>query len=420
MNKMSVAIIGQGYVGLPTSVACAKAGFTTYGIDTSAEKIAMLAKGRSYIDDVSDAELADARAYFHPTTDFNVLKDSDVILICVPTPLNANKTPDTSYIQNAGRQVARHLRKGHLVILESTSYPGTTEEVLMPILEESGLKCGKDFHLAFSPERVDPGNDMAFAEIPRVVGGVTKRCTDLAVQFYKKYIRHVHRVSGTKVAEMAKLLENIYRLVNISLVNELALVAGKMDIDIWEVIEAAKTKPYGFTAFYPSPKVGGHCIPLDPFYLSWKAREYNFFTRFIELAGEINDQMPHFVVTRVQWALNKVKKSVSGARILVVGVAYKKDISDARESAAYDIISDLLRKGAKVSYHDPHVAQYRVGRTGMRSVRLTDENLANADCVLILTDHSAIDFERVASRAKFVVDTRNAVKKRSFKNVTWL
>lgn len=422
MNSKNVVIMGQGYVGLPTAIMCAKAGFTVFGLDKNAKKISLLKKGKSYIDDIPDEELKNAlnSKKYIPTTDIKVLKEASVVLICVPTPLDKNKLPDISYITSAGKTIAKYLHKNQLIVLESTTYPGTTEEVLLPMLEKTGLKCGKDFYLAFSPERVDPGNKIAFCDIPRVIGGIDKKCTEVALKFYKQFIKSVFTVSSTRTAEMTKLLENIYRLVNISLINELALVAGKMGIDIWEVIEAAKTKPYGFTPFYPSPKVGGHCIPLDPFYLSWKAREYGFFTHFIDLAGEINDQMPHFVITRVIWALNKFKKATNGAKILIIGIAYKKDISDTRESAVYDIISDLLKKGALVSYHDPYIHELQIKDKKFRSVPLTDKELENTDCVLILTDHSNIDFNRVAKKAKFVIDTRNAIKSRSYKNISWL
>ena len=408
----------------------AKAGFHVFGIDIQKKRIDSLNKGKSYIGDVSEEDIREIiqNKKFQAFNNFNYLKNTDVVTICVPTPLDKYKIPDISYIKNSVEEVKKRLHRGQLVILESTTYPGTTEEVILPLLEETGLKVGRDFYLAFAPERIDPGNKMPLSEIPKVVGGITKECTKLATLFYNQFLKKVHPVSSAETAEMTKILENTFRLVNISMINELSLLCGKMGINIWEVIEAAKTKPYGFMSFYPSPKVGGHCIPLDPFYLSFKAREYNFWARFIELAGEINEQMPHYVVTTVIYALNTKKKGVSGSRILVCGVSYKKDIGDTRESAAHEIISDLLRKRAKVDYFDPYVKEFRVDNKTLNSIKYSPSSLKNYDLILILTDHSdstsspqaGFNYDEIAKNSKLVVDTRNTIKSRKHKNVFWL
>ena len=416
-KKAKVAIIGLGYVGLPHLVMIAKAGFKIMGLDIKKERVDSLNKGKSYIGDVKSEDIKSVKKNFYATTSFEPLKKADVVIICVPTPLDKYKIPDISYIKNSTLEIQKRLHKNELIILESTTYPGTTEEVLLPMFQETGLKVGKDFYLAFAPERIDPGNKMPLSDIPKVVGGVTKKCTELTKLFYQQFLKYVHPVSSSKVAEMTKILENTYRLINISAINELSMLCGKMGIDIWEVIEAAKTKPYGFQPFYPSPKVGGHCISLDPFYLSWKAKEYNFWLRFIELAGEINEQIPHSVVTRVIWALNSKRKSVRDSNILVWGVAYKRDIADSRESAAYDIIWDLKRKGAKVDYFDPYIKEFKVDNKTFKSIRYSPSSLKNYDLVLILTDHSGFDYEQLAKKAKLVVDTRNAIKSRKYKNV---
>ena len=428
-KKAKIAIIGMGYVGLPHAVEIAKADFFVSGIDVQKKRVSSLNKGISYIKDIESADLKKVlkKKKFKAFNDYSLLKTADVIIICVPTPLDDYKIPNLFYIKSSVEEIKKYLRKGQLIILESTTYPGTTEEIILPLLQETGLKVGKDFHLAFAPERIDPGNDMGFSDIPKVVGGVTKKCTNLTELFYKQFIKSVYPVSSPKVAEMTKLLENIYRLVNISAINELALLCGKMKIDIWEVIDAAKTKPYGFQAFYPSPRVGGHCIPLDPFYLSWKAKEYNFWTRFIELAGEINEQMPHYTVTMVNYALNKQGKSIRDSKILVWGVAYKRDIGDTRESAALEIIPDLLRKGALIDYFDSYVHKITIRKKSavrnnkadlkLKSVNFSLKSLKKYDCVLILTDHSEFDYEKIAQSAKLIVDTRNAVKSKKHKNV---
>jgi len=422
-KKAKIAILGLGYVGLPHAVLMAKAGFSVLGIDIKKERVDSLNNGKSYIKDVSSEELSEIikEGRFKAFNVFEPLEIADVVVICVPTPLDKNKNPDISYIKNSIEEVKKYLHKGQLIILESTTYPGTTEEVVLPILEEGGLKAGKDFYLVFAPERIDPGSKIPHSEIPKVVGGITKECTEIAVLFYSQFLEKVFPVSSAKTAEMAKILENTFRLVNVSMINELALLCNKMNIDIWEVIEAAKTKPYGFMPFYPSPKVGGHCISVDPFYLSYKAREHNFWARFIELAGEINEQMPHAVVTAVNHALNKSKKAVNGSKVLIWGASYKKDIGDSRESAFYDVVRDLLKKEADLEYFDPYIESIDIdgneGIVKMKSIKLSDEKIGSYDLVLILTDHSDFDYENLADKAKIVVDTRNAIKSRSHKNV---
>ena len=422
-KKAKVVVIGLGYVGLPTAVELAKVGFEVFGIDIKKERVDLANKGKSYILDVPSEDLKEAvnSKKLLAFNTYQSLKNSDIVLICVPTPLDKYKIPDISYIKSTTEEIAKHLQEGQLIILESSTYPGTTREIILPNLQKTGLKVGKDFFLAHCPERIDPGNEKyKLKDVSRVVGGITKKCTQLATEFYRSFIKaQVLPLSSADVAEMTKILENTFRLVNISMINELAMLCGKMGIDIWEVIEAAKTKPYGFYPFYPSPKVAGHCIPLDPFYLSYKAKEYNFWTRFIELAGEINEQMPHFVVTKVIWALNLKKKPVKESKILVWGVAYKKDITDARESAAYDIIRDLKRKGAKVDYFDPFVKEFNVDNKTLKSIKYSLPKLKKYDLVLILTDHSGFNYEQLARKANLIVDTRNAIKSRKHKNVSW-
>ena len=425
MKSQKIAIIGLGYVGLPTALALAEKKISVIGFDINEKRVADLNKAKSYIKEVSDARLKKALGHFHSTTDFSKLSECETILIAVPTALTKNRAPDLGPVISAAESIAQHLTKGTLVILESTTFPGTTEEIVQPILEKSGLKAGRDFYLAFGPERIDPGNkEFAFNEVTKVVGGIDAASTKRAVDFYKKYVSSVHPVSSPRVAEMTKLLENIFRLVNISLVNELKMFTDKIAVDFSEVMEAAKTKPYGFMPFQPGPGIGGHCIPLDPYYLSWKAKEYGFTPRFIELASEINEHMPHHVVTKTNWVLNKHKKSLNGARILVLGTAYKKDIDDARESPAIPILWDLLRKGAEVSYHDPYIPSVRVSRDRynsnvhssditLKSVKLTAAELKAADCVLILTDHTAFQPTFIAKNSKLVIDTRNLIKKRA-------
>jgi UDP-N-acetyl-D-glucosamine dehydrogenase len=410
-----VGVIGLGYVGLPLAVEFARAGFRTVGIDVDAARVGQVRSGRSYIPDVS-TETVQAlveREKLTATPDFTSLRDTDAVIICVPTPLRKTKEPDISYILAAAEHLRDHLHAPQLVILESTTYPGTTDEVLLPILEERGLKLDQDFYLAFSPERVDPGNSrFQTNNIPKVVGGVSQLSTEIAAALYQTIVERVHRVSSSRVAETAKLLENTFRSVNIGLVNELAQLCYHLGVDSWEVIEAAATKPFGFMAFYPGPGIGGHCIPLDPHYLSWKARLHGFEARFIGLAEEVNSHMPNHVVQLIQDGLNDQAKPVKGSKILLVGVAYKKDINDVRESPALAIIDQLIHKHAQVSYHDPFVAGISVDGAGaLKGIELTDAVLSRADCAVIVTDHSHIDYSRVVRLAPLVVDTRNVTRK---------
>jgi len=413
-----VAVIGLGYVGLPLAVGFARAGYPVVGLDVDERKIAALNASRSYIQDVDGADLAAVvrAGRFVAGSDYDLLRDTDAVFICVPTPFDAMKAPDLIYIEQAARGIAPRLHAGHLVILQSTTYPGTTEEFVLPILEESGLKAGADFYLAFSPERINPGDQQFTVEnTPKVVGGLTPHCAELARSLLAQLFAHVHVVSSPRTAEMTKLLENIYRSVNIALVNELALLSERMGIDLWEVIEAAKTKPFGFMPFYPGPGVGGHCIPVDPYYLSWKAREYDFYTKFIELAAEVNQAMPYHVIELAAEALGRQGKPLAGAQILVLGVAFKRDIDDARNSPAERIIELLLSRGAQVDYSDPYVPRFRVGRDvfypqerWLESIDLTDEALFGADCVLIVAGHRIVDYARVVRQARLVIDTVNA------------
>ena len=407
-----LAVVGLGYVGLPLAVEMAKAGHRVVGIDVSAEKVELLNGGTSYIPDVPTDELAPLveRGLIEATTDFSRVAEADAVAICVPTPLNETKEPDTSYMEDATRAIAPHLHPDMLVTLESTTYPGTTEEIIQPILESGGLKVGTDLFLAFSPERVDPGNPVyQTRNTPKVVGGVTPRCTELAVALYGRYIDTIVPVSTTRVAEMSKLLENTFRGVNIALMNELLMLCERMDINLWEVIEAAKTKPFGFMPFYPGPGLGGHCIPIDPFYLSWKAREFDFRTEFIDLSGRINENMPYYVITRLMDAMNRQRKPLAGSRVLMLGVAYKADIDDMRESPAIRIAELLLEKEADLVYHDPYVDRFVADGVEVPQVDLTAEEIAAADVALIVTAHRAVDYEMVVKNAKLVFDTRNAL-----------
>jgi UDP-N-acetyl-D-glucosamine dehydrogenase len=393
-------------------VEMAKAGFTVVGFDVSDEKVALVNKGESYIPDVPTAELAPLvdGGFVVATTDFARASECDGIAISVPTPLDEMKEPDTSFMEAAARSIAPYLKADTLVTLESTTYPGTTEEIVQPILESHGRKVGTDLYLAFSPERVDPGNPVYQTKnTPKVVGGVTAACTDVAAAMYGRFIDTVVPVSTTRAAEMTKLLENIFRCVNIALMNELLVVSERMGINIWEVVEAAKTKPFGFMPFYPGPGLGGHCIPIDPFYLSWKARQFDLHTEFIELAGKTNEAMPYYVVQRLMDALNVHQKPLAGSTVLVLGVAYKANIDDMRESPAIKITELLLAKGANLIYHDPHVPEYRAGGHAMTSEALTPELVAGADAVLIVTDHKGVDYAMVADKARLVLDTRNAL-----------
>jgi len=413
-KKLKIAVVGMGYVGLPLAVKFADAGYNTVGIDIDKERLDLILAGKSYIHDVSSAQLKKvlSKKKFTATNDYGSLRVVDVICICVPTPLDKNKQPDLSYVKYVAREIYSILRKGQMVILESTTYPGTTEEVLLKTFEKNNFKVGKDYFLVFSPERVDPGNKKYKLDaVPKVVGGVTPACTHRAVALYKEVFKSVFPVSSPRVAEMEKLLENIFRNVNIALVNEMAILCRKMDIDIWEVINAAKTKPYGFMAFYPGPGIGGHCIPLDPFYLSWKAKEYAIRTRFIELAGEVNDAMPEYVVSRVQEGMNKKSKSVKGANILVLGVAYKKDIDDMRESPAITIMSLLKKMEANVYFNDPYVSKLVDCDFEVPRIKNLDaKSLKTIDCVVVVTAHSGYDYDKIGKNVGLIVDSRGVVK----------
>jgi len=408
-----VGVIGMGYVGLPLAVELGRERFRIIGIDISTKKVELVNSGISDIDDVADADLKPLvkKGKIRATNDFSQLKQADVVTICVPTPLSKTKDPDVSYILAAVGEVQKYLHPGQLVILESTTYPGTTEELILPMLGETGLVVGKDFFLAFSPERVDPGNKRyGTKNTPRVVGGITPKCTRIAQLFYEQTITQAVAVSSTKSAEMVKLLENTFRSVNIGLVNEVAVMCDRLKIDVWEIIDAANTKPFGFMPFYPGPGLGGHCIPIDPHYLSWKLKSLNYYARFIELAGDINSRMPEYVVERISRALNDKKRSLKGARILILGVSYKKDIKDLRESPALDVIRLLQSAGAKVEYNDPFVPCIHMDGWDWKPLKLTRRILQNSDCVVILTDHSAYNYNFIVRNAKLVVDTRNATK----------
>lgn len=412
-----VGIVGLGYVGLPLSLTFAQGGFKVIGLDIDASKIVQLRAGKSYIRHIGDTLIGPhtQSGRFVPTDDFSAVGQCDAVILCVPTPLNRNREPDMTYIEGTARSIAPHLRRDQLVVLESTTYPGTTDELLRGILERlSGLQAGTDFYLAFSPEREDPGNAKFNTQrIPKVVGGLTPACREVAALLYGAVLAQVVPVSSTRVAEMTKLLENIFRSVNIALVNELKMLCEAMNIDIWEVIDAASTKPFGYMPFYPGPGLGGHCIPIDPFYLTWKAREYEQTTRFIELAGEVNTGMPHYVIERTAWALNGVKKAMNGANILVLGAAYKKDVDDMRESPALRIIEMLQTRGAQVQYHDPYVPKLPKTRhydLDMSSVPIDDATLRGCDALIIVTDHSSIDYARLVRLAPLVIDTRNATR----------
>jgi UDP-N-acetyl-D-glucosamine dehydrogenase len=416
-RQARAGVVGLGYVGLPLAVEIARSGLACVGIDVDSKKVSAISRGESYIPDVPSADvqslLADGR--LSATTDFSVVAGLDTVNICVPTPLRKTKEPDLSYIVSAVEAILPHLHPGMLVVLESTTYPGTTEEVVQPLLESGGLKAGADFFLAFSPERVDPGNAMFNTRnVPKVVGGTSAACAEVACALYRTSIETVVPVSSTRVAEMVKLLENTFRAVNIGLVNEIALMCDCIGINVWEVVDAAKTKPFGFMPFYPGPGLGGHCIPIDPFYLSWKARQYGFEPRFIELAGHINAAMPHATVDKIAAALNVQKKPMNGAHILVAGISYKRDIDDMRESPALDVMGLLHQQGARLQYADPLVPRLAgrswLGGYDLESLTLDAATIARADCVAILTDHTAFDYDAIVSQASLVVDTRNAIK----------
>jgi nucleotide sugar dehydrogenase len=415
-HEALIGVIGLGYVGLPLAVEKGKVGFPVIGFDINAERVGRVNAADNYIGDVLDEDLQNVvrNGLLVATMDFSRLSECDVVIICVPTPLTITRDPDISYIRASTERIVHYLRPGQLITLESTTYPGTTEEVILPLLEKTGLKVGKDFFLAFSPERVDPGNKrFSTKNTSKVVGGMTPVCLEIAYALYVQTIINVVPVSSPAAAELTKVFENTYRAVNIAMVNELMMLCDRMGIDIWEVVEAAGTKPFGIQTFYPGPGVGGHCIPIDPFYLTWKAREYDFHTRFIELAGEMNVEVSYYVVNKVVRALNNENKSLKDAKIFILGVAYKKDIDDMRESPALKIMELLRKQGANITYHDPFipVIEPHGGSTRhLESMPITDEVLATADSVLILTDHSNVDYERVVAKARLVVDTRNATK----------
>lgn len=414
-EEATIGVIGLGYVGLPIVLRFCEEGFRVIGFDVDEEKVNSLNQGRSYIKHIPSGRISsyimEEPPSFTATTDMSMLGKTDVIIICVPTPLSDKREPELAYIENAAKEVAKFLRPGQLISLESTTYPGTTEEILLPLFEKTGLKAGQDFFLVFSPEREDPGRiDFTTRNTPKIVGGITQKCGKAGSALYGRIIENIVPVSSTRIAEMSKLLENIYRSVNIALVNELKMLCERMNMDIWEVIEASKTKPFGFQAFYPGPGLGGHCIPIDPFYLTWKAREFDFSTRFIELAGEINTNMPYYVVNRVMEALNSEGKSLKGSNVLMLGVAYKRNVDDMRESPSLELIRILREKGAKVSYNDPYVpyAFDHKKEFKLRSVPLTVKNIKKYDCVVIATDHSDYDYKWIVDNSPLVIDTRNA------------
>ena len=412
-REARMGVVGLGYVGLPLALEFARKGFHVTGFDVNTSKVETLRKGASYIEDVPAAEVADAtkRGVFEATSDFTALARCDVIHVCVPTPLTRAKDPDVSHMASAMEEIRKRLRAGQLVVLGSTTYPGTTHELFVPLLENTGLRVGVDFALAFAPERIDPANrKFAVHEVPKVVGGETPLCCELAVKTFECIFDRVVPVSSTQSAEMVKLLENTFRAINIGLVNEVALMCDRLDLDVWEVIEAAATKPYGFMKFLPGPGLGGHCIPVDPTYLSWKMKSLNFTARFIELATDINSHMPEHVAARVADILNEDRLAVNGSRVLVLGAAYKANVSDVRESPALDVMRELAHKGAEVSYHDPHVPELELEGRVLKSLDLTDELLAGVDLVVIVTDHAAVDTARVVAKAARVFDTRNATK----------
>jgi UDP-N-acetyl-D-glucosamine dehydrogenase len=411
-GQARVGTLGLGYVGLPLSVEFASSGLEVTGFDLAAEKVEAVNRGDSYIRDVPSDRLGDCvrRGRLRASTDFALLADCDAVIICVPTPLSKTKDPDLSMVVDASRAIASRLRPGQLVVLESTTYPGTTEELILPILGEGGLKVGESFFLAFSPERVDPGNArFNTRNTPKIIGGVTPACTRVALALYSRAVDSVIPVSSTQTAEMVKLLENTFRSVNIGLVNEVTLMCARLGVDVWEVIEAAATKPFGFMPFYPGPGLGGHCIPIDPLYLSWKLKTLNYRARFIELAGEVNSEMPEYVCSRVADALNERERSVKGSRVLVLGVAYKKDVDDLRESPALDILKILESRGARVSYNDPYVPEMELNQTRLRSVELAPA-LRESDIVVIVTDHSTYAYPQIVEQAPLILDTRNATR----------
>ena len=413
-KEARIAVLGLGYVGLPLAVVFAESGYKVTGIDPASEKVNAINAGKSYILDVEDEALASLvrSGSLEATSDFSTLAEIDAVSICVPTPLRKTGDPDLSFILSAADTLQRYIHAGMVIVLESTTYPGTTRELILPKLSEnSGLVVGKDFFLAYSPERVDPGRrDWTTVNTPKVIGGITPQCLEVAQMWYRQALKTVVPVSSAEVAEMAKLLENTFRMINIGMVNELAIMCDRLGVDVWEVIEAAATKPFGFMKFLPGPGLGGHCIPIDPLYLSWKLKTVNYSARFIELASEINTSMPRYAVSKVQDALNQHKKALNGSDILVLGVAYKADIDDLRESPALDIIHLLSEKGAQVSYHDPYIHEIQHEELNLQSILDLDESVKKADCVVIVTNHSNYDYEKIMRNAKLIVDTRNALK----------
>ncbi|MGB9720291.1 MAG: nucleotide sugar dehydrogenase [bacterium] len=418
-KKAKIGIIGLGYVGLPLALELNRQGFNIIGVDIDRERVDKIKRGISFIDDVPQKEISKfvRQKRLWATTDYKKLKDADIIIICVPTPVNANKEPDLNPVINSSENIAKVLRRNRLVILKSTTFPETTEKIVLPILNQSGLKVGRDFYLAFCPERIDPGNKrFGVANTPTVVGGVTKKCTQIATLFYKQFVNNVISVSSARTAEMTKLLENTFRNVNIALVNEFAQLCERMgNINIWEVIEAAKTKPFGFMPFYPGPGVGGHCIPVDPYYLSYKAREYDFHTVFIELSARVNEEMPYFVVNKTIEELSRSGVCPVQAKVLLLGMAFKKDISDLRDSPAIKVYQIMKDKVAKLDYNDPHVPYFELNEKKIKSVKLDFKRLNRYDVVVILTDHSAYDYEKIVKYARLIIDTRNAIKKENRK-----
>jgi UDP-N-acetyl-D-glucosamine dehydrogenase len=419
-KKIRIAVVGLGYVGLPLAIAFAKKGLKVSGIDVDKDRLQRIRKGISYITDVSSQELRKviSSGKFTAESDFLSLRDSDVIIICVPTPLKRKYQPDISFIVRAVKQIRKNLRARHLVVLESTTYPGTTEEVILPLLESKGLKCGRDFYLAFSPERIDPGNPKyPINKIPKVIGGMDSRATELTALVYENIIDKVIKVSSARVAETVKLLENTFRIVNIALIDEIVMMSHKMKVDIWEVIEAAQTKPFGFMAFYPGPGVGGHCIPKDPLYLYWKAKKFGFKSRFIKLSSDIINYMPQYVVERTREILNKRGIALNKAKILIIGVTYKRDVVDLRKSPALDIIEILKKKNISVSYYDPLIPYLKLNQINLKCIDLDRKTLRQFDCALIVTDHSCVDYNFIANNVRLIFDTRNVYKNKNTKNI---
>ena len=418
-REAKVAVIGIGYVGLPLSIEIARAGFEIVGIDVDKSKVAAVKKGRSFISDVKDSDLAEVSRKFTATTDFKVLASCDIVNICVPTPFTASKDPDVSFIENAGREIARYMKPGQLVVLRSTTYPETTEKVLQPILDATGKKVGCDYYLSFVPERIDPGNHKFNTKTtPVVVGGVTKACTDLTVDFYSRFVERVIPVSSPRAAEMSKLLENIFRSVNIALVNEMAMMCDRMgNLDIWEVINAASSKPFGYMPFYPGPGIGGHCILIDPYYLAWKAREYDFHSNFIELAAETNEGMPFYVADRITEVLGINGIAASKAKLLILGAAFKGNVEDTRHSPAIKVMELTRDKVKRIAYHDPWVPEIDINGSKSKSVPLTAQALKAADCVVVLTDHKCFDYDFIFKHSRLILDARNAIKRRGSKKL---